>query len=260
MSQLSSRKRRIVVSLLSFTVIAQQSLLPVMASSISGAGSVTGDSVIHNTNGTNIYNIAPQAFNKDTGYRRYENFNLDKGDIANLIYQWYGTKNGKTGTYDIENFVNFVNNRINVNGIVNTMKDGNFYNGNAIFVSPNGMVIGKSGLLNVGSLTVVTPTQDKFNQFIGNPDVSAPILAHPGTPEYESTLGSLGGGNVTVNGNVLARHDVTIDAGDVALVKGQIVTGVKSDAIFTPDGDYKVKPNDEGRGTDSNGFASQNRV
>ncbi len=100
MSQLSSKKRRIIVSLLSFSMIAQQSLLPVFASTISGAGSVTGDSVIHNTDGTNIFNIAPQAYNQDTGFRRYENFNLSEGDIANLVMKWHGVKNGQIETKD----------------------------------------------------------------------------------------------------------------------------------------------------------------
>ena len=43
------------------------------------------------------------------------------------------------------------------------MRDGNFYNGHAIFISPNGMVVGASGVLNVGTLSVVTPAQDKYD-------------------------------------------------------------------------------------------------
>ena len=50
---------------------------------------------------------------------------------------------------------------------MNTVQqNGNFYNGHAIFVSPNGMVVGASGVLNVGSLSVLTPGQAKFKEFV----------------------------------------------------------------------------------------------
>lgn len=143
----NSRKRskRIVASALTALFIAQQSmLLSVVASDISG---VTGN------NG--VYNINPTNANGDVGFRHYENFNLSKGDIANLIYKY--------GATDIETFVNMVDNQININGLVNTMRNNGFYNGKAIFISPNGMVVGASGVLNVGSLGVYTPTQGNYD-------------------------------------------------------------------------------------------------
>lgn len=234
MSNSSSRKRRIVVSILSLSMVAQQSIVPaVLASSISGAGAVTGDSVINGANGNTIFNLAPQYDNNggNIGFRQYKDFNLSAGDIANLIFKY--------GDRDISSFVNFVQNRIDINGVVNSMRDGNFVNGNAVFVSPNGMVIGKSGVLNVGSLSVVTPTQEDYNKFTGNGKYYAPILSAPGTPEYKEVIGSLGGGSVSVNGKVLARDFVNIDAGKVDIAStGKILTGVNSDKAFTPDGSY----------------------
>ena len=234
MAKFSSRRKRVIVSILSFSLIAQQSIVPAaIASVISGVGGVTGDSIIHGANGDTIFNIAPQYHNPsgDVGFRQYENFNLSEGDIANLIYKY--------GSQDISSFVNFVQNKIDINGIVNTMRDGQFVNGNAVFVSPNGMVIGKSGVLNVGSLSVVTPTEEAYNKFTGNKNYYAPILSAPGTPEYETVINSLGGGAVTVNGKVLARENINIDAGKVDVGStGALVTGVKSDKAFTPDGSY----------------------
>ena len=240
MTKLTSRKRRIIVSILSFSMIAQQSLLPVIASTISGAGGITGDSVINGANGNQIFNLAPQAHNGDVGFRNYNNFNLDKGDIANLIFNYRGQ--------DIEHFVNLVNNQININGIVNSMRDGGFYNGHAVFVSPNGMVIGASGLLNVGSLTVMTPKQEDFNKFTGKMNEYAPILANPGSEEYQNLITtSMGAGDVTINGRVLARNNVNIDAGNVSLSStGRILTGVKSDQAFTPEDSYVNDPMDNG--------------
>ena len=78
----------------------------------------------------NIYNIEAAKVSGSTGFRHYDKFNLTQGDIANLKYG------------DYTKFVNLVNNQVNINGIVNTMKGNNFYNGHAIFVSPSGIVIG----------------------------------------------------------------------------------------------------------------------
>ena len=147
----SSRKnqKRVIASALTALFLTHQSmLLSVAASEISG---VTGN------NG--IFNIAPGARipDSDIGYRKYQNFNLDKGDIANLIYKY--------GNHDIETFVNLVDNKININGIVNSVRDGNFYNGKAVFVSPNGMVVGASGVLNVGSLSVYTPYDVVYSRY-----------------------------------------------------------------------------------------------
>ena len=82
-----------------------------------------------------IFNINPEHVNGDVGYRQYDQFELSKGDIANLIYKY--------GQRDLETFINLVDGQVKIDGILNTMRDGNFYNGHAIFISPNGMVVGK---------------------------------------------------------------------------------------------------------------------
>ena len=110
----------------------------VIASEISGV-TATG----------NTYNIEASKVSGSTGFREYDKFNLSKGDIANLIYKDNYSK-----------FVNLVDKQVVIDGILNTMKNNNFYNGHAIFVSPNGVVIGSSGILNVGSLTLMAPSQN----------------------------------------------------------------------------------------------------
>ena len=102
----------------------------------------------------NVYNIEPSKIGGSTGFREYDKFNLSQGDIANLIYKEGYTK-----------FVNLVDNQVVLNGILNTMKDNAFYNGHAIFVSPNGVVVGASGILNVGSLTLMAPSQNAYDLF-----------------------------------------------------------------------------------------------
>ena len=241
MSKTSSHRKKLVVALLSFTFVAQQSSLAVMATTISGVGSVSGDSIVKGSDG-NIYNIAPGANNGSVGYRQYSKFDLGSGDIANLIFKY--------GDTNITDFVNLVSDRININGIVNTMRDGAFYDGHALFVSPKGLVVGSSGVLNVGSLSVLTPTDSDYGKFVGNAKHYAPILAAPGTPEYAEAMGSLGGGLVQIDGNVLARHNVFVDAGSINVGENaNVLTGLDSDKAFTPEGSYKNDPKDNGATT-----------
>ena len=112
----------------------------------------------------NTYNIKPTALitGTDTAYRKYTDFRLEQGDVANLIFKY--------GDNAVNTFVNLVDNQININGIVNSVdKSGNFYNGRAVFVSPNGMVVGASGVINVGSLGVYTPNQATYTDYKNNP-------------------------------------------------------------------------------------------
>ncbi len=50
-----------------------------------------------------------------------------------------------------------VDNRVIINGLVNSVRGENFYNGKAIFISPNGMAVGSTGVINVGALGVYAP-------------------------------------------------------------------------------------------------------
>ena len=198
----NSRKRskRIVASALTALFIAQQSmLLSVVASDITG---VTGN------NG--VYNINPSTAKGDIGFRHYENFNLSKGDIANLIYKY--------GATDIETFVNMVDNQININGLVNTMRNNNFYNGKAVFISPNGMVVGASGVLNVGSLGVYTPNSTDYNNF----NKEDPTIAGLNNLTKSDANGAA---PVTINGKVISSGDVEIIGGKVDIGKNAGIIG-----------------------------------
>lgn len=77
-------------------------------------------------NGHNVYNIDADKISGNTGFRQYENFQLVKNDIANLLF--------KKDSKEYANFVNLVNNQVNINGIVNTMRGNDFFNGHAIFL------------------------------------------------------------------------------------------------------------------------------
>ena len=192
-----SRKtqRRVIASLMTGVFMLQQTMaLTVIASDITG---VTGN------NG--VYNIDPLSKNGATGFRQYENFNLSKGDIANLNFA------------DINTFVNLVDNQIVINGVVNSVRNGGFYNGRAVFVSPNGMVVGASGVLNVGALAVYSPDKPSYNSLKRN-------QTEAGLADMQSFDMNVGG-PITVNGKVLSAGDVELKASSVTVSNNAGVMG-----------------------------------
>ncbi len=170
--------------------------LPVLASEITGFTQTSG-----------TYNIEGQKFSGQTQFRTYDKFNLSKGDIANLMY-----RDG------YKHFVNLVKNQVNINGIVNTMKGNNFYNGHAIFVSPNGIVIGASGVLNVGSLSLMTPSTAKFDSFRNAVENGSLSNYEHGASGYQGLI-SDSHGNIVVNGKIIARENINL-YGDSITVQG----------------------------------------
>ena len=197
-------KRVLAATLTSLFILQQSSLIGAFASDISG---------FNQTSGT--FNIDPTAIitNTDIGYRKYENFNLSEGDVANLIFKY--------GGQDINTFMNLVDNQIIVNGLVNSMRNGNFYNGKAIFVSPNGMVVGASGVLNVGSLAVYTPTNSVYNDYKGNPRADLNVLTN-----------SNNNSTVTVNGKVIATENIDVYSGQIN-VPGKMLAGTGNNQVVT---------------------------
>lgn len=194
--KISNSRKRLVVSALAVCLLTGHALK-------SYATDITG---ITGNNG--IYNIDPSVVHGDTGFRQYENFKLSEGDIANLIFK-YGEQN-------VSKFVNLVDNTININGLVNTMRDGNFFNGQAIFISPNGMVVGASGVLNVGSLSVYTPTTSDYENFKNNPTLGY----------YKMDQGNA---DVVINGKVIARDGIELSGRNVNIgTDGALLSGINS--------------------------------
>ena len=189
-------KGKFLAAILSMSFVVNHSAsVNVFATDITGVSGNNG-----------VYDIIPEIVKGETGIRQYENFNLTKGDIANLIF--------KLGPENIEKFVNLVDNQININGILNTMRDNQFYNGHVVFVSPNGMVVGASGVLNIGSLSVLTPSQASYNNFIQG--------------GYNGDLANLekGTSDIKVNGKIIAQENINLIGRDIAInSKGALIAG-----------------------------------
>ena len=226
-------KKRLAISLLGTALLMQAGCNDVFATNISG---------ITQNQGTGAYDIRPEAHNGSTGFRKFENFSLDNGDIANFIFQ-YLTKDGEQGS--IDKFVNLVDGKVNINGIVNALDSvgGNLKSdGHLIFVTPNGMVVGGSGVLNVGSLSVFTPTTDTYRHIRDNILTYKPEVSHDGSQISAQTDGSWddgvaaldrGTGVIDINGKIVARGDITFDGGTLNVGNGARVFAGVNDANNT---------------------------
>ena len=181
--------------------------------------------------GSNTWDIAPEVTNGSVGYRQYDNFKLGQGDIANLLYQ--------LGVKDIDTFINLVDGKIDINGIVNTMRSNNFYDGHAIFISPNGMVVGASGVLNVGSLSVVTPSQEHYdNVLMRDYNQSQKVFDNI---NKISDMKDDSNAAIDIQGDIIARSGIDL-RGTAIDISGRIVNGVnginnlankaEADAVF----------------------------
>ena len=213
MTQKNAKNVKLAVSALTLCLVAPNALL-----NQAQAGMITGVAP-EMVGGNKVYNIDPTVNNGDIGFRIYEYFKLNKDEVANLIFKY----NGK----DISKFVNLVDNQIDINGLVNSVNaDGSFNNGHVMFVSPNGMVVGASGVLNLGSLTVLTPEYNNYKKFTTDLDIKGPLAVDT------TNLYSQGTGTVTIDGKVIARDLVDIRAAAVD-INNSIMAGVKNNEVFT---------------------------
>lgn len=187
--------------------------------------------------GSGTFNIDPSKANGDVGFRYYDDFKLGEGDIANLIYQYQ--KSGGD-LRDLNTFINLVGNKIDINGLVNTMRNGKFFDGHAVFISPKGMVVGASGVLNVGTLSVVTPTDNKFKELKTGYD-SNDFKAIANISNLRNGAGMNYGGNapVHIQGKILTRgvgankSGIGVDIrGSQVDISGTILNGYKVNKVF----------------------------
>ena len=164
--------------------------------------------------GSGSFNIDPTTKTNGTGFRHYQDFNLGQGDVANLNFA------------DINTFVNMVDNQVVINGIVNSVRGNGFYNGKAVFISPNGMVVGASGVLNVGSLGVYTP----FNKYTGGENDSAALTEYYNNSVKDGYIKN--GSTITIDGKIISSGNVDLMSGNVNVAKGAgIVGGINTDKM-----------------------------
>lgn len=189
------------------------------ATSIHKADDAFKDTIVNKGNVTHIW--ADRVVD-NAAINVFKDFNLSANDIANM---YFNTK--VPDGADRANLVNFVNDRIDINGTVNAVQNSQI-GGNLFFLSQDGMAVGKSGVINTGSLYVMTPTQD----YIKNMKVVAGT-ADAATAEKElnaitnitkdanawQAIPVNTSGTITVLGKVNATNEVQMRAAKIGVGK-----------------------------------------
>lgn len=166
-----------------------------------------------------VTNISTQTIRGSNAYNSFARFNVDAGNTVNLHLP------GATG-----NLLNLVyGEQSYINGLVNSYKNGAI-GGNVYFFNPHGIVVGSGGVLNVGSLTLATPTAAFMDRLV-NPsgliDDAATAQALAGQIPLSQT------GLLWVKGRIHAADAVTLAGGTVDVAAGaQVLAGAQARIAF----------------------------
>ena len=119
-----------------------------------GANIIVKDGTTNTTVTTagSVTDIRTTSVRGQTGFNSFNHFNVDTANTVNLHLP--------AGTANLLNLVH--DSRIVINGELNSLLSSGKLGGNVIFADPHGMVVGASGVVNVGSLTVTTPNAQQM--------------------------------------------------------------------------------------------------
>ena len=227
------RKKVLIAALLAMAMGCTNSVKAADATNITGATLKSGT--------TNVYETAPDKTSGGIGYSHRENFYLKDGDVLNMIFNGKMSKNGVYEDRPVSTFVNLVDNRVQINGIMNSVnKDGNYTAGHAIFIAPKGFAVGANGVVNVGHLSVTTPTQATYETLLGHYNQEwTTANEEAGTAAIKALNGYLldslkgeGNADIQIDGRIIAKDGVKLYAKN-ATVNGKIVNGAANNEVFT---------------------------
>ena len=190
-------------------------------------------------NGGKQYDITNQQVKDNNALNNFNDFALKQHDVANLHLD------------KVDHQINVVKNKIDIDGVVNAIKD-NKIGGDVYFFSNAGIAVGANGVFNVGRLTLGTntaaggalyegyyyvPTQsgavpvtfDRDKEFYGKSAVERARLLNDGSLWGGNTAGDAG---ISFAGKVNAKDSVVIASAKstISQTGGVIQTGAAFNA------------------------------
>ena len=154
------------------------------------------------------YDIYNQQVNKGSALNKFTDFGIGQKDVANL----------QLGS-SVDRQINLVKNRIDIDGVVNAIKD-NKIGGDVYFFSNAGIAVGANGVFNVGRLTLGT------NAAYGEALYNGGMEKHLAQSAAAQAKAVSGGSDITLKGKVYAASDVVLGAGSVNVTADSVnVTG-----------------------------------
>ncbi|MDP1688111.1 leukotoxin LktA family filamentous adhesin [Hydrogenophaga sp.] len=166
-----------------------------------------------------VTDITTRTVQGANAFNSFTTFNVNAGNTVNLHLPGQTT-----------NLLNLVHGeRSYINGLLNAYQNGQL-GGNVFFFNPHGVIVGQQGVLNVGSLTLATPSTDFMNRLIsplGVVDAAATSMALAGQVPLSAT------GLIRVQGRINALQAVTLAAGQVDVAAGaQVRAGGEARVAF----------------------------
>lgn len=159
------------------------------------------------------YDITNQQVNNGSALNKFTDFDIGQKDVANL----------QLGSVDRQ--INLVQKRINIDGVVNAIKD-NKIGGDVYFFSDAGIAVGANGVFNVGRLTLGTNTTYGEGLYNGG------MESHLKKTAAEQAKAVAGGSDISLKGKVYAQGDVIVGAGDVSLDGATVRTHVDNAGTY----------------------------
>ena len=152
------------------------------------------------------YDIYNQQVNNGSALNKFTDFGIGQKDVANLHM---GEANHQ---------INVVKNKIDIDGVVNAIKDNKMIGGDVYFFSNAGIAVGEHGVFNVGRLTLGT------NAAYGEALYNGGMEKHLAQSAASQAKAVAGGSDITLQGKVYAQSDVVLGAGSVNVKGGEIRT------------------------------------
>ena len=201
---------------LSLATILSTGLYPSYAGAV---GIIRTDGGVMESNG-NTHNIYASEVRGSVGMNRFGKFDLEQNNIANMYFH---TKNG---TDEANHLLNFVSDKININGTVNAIQNSKI-GGNLYFLSQQGLVVGKTGVINAGTFNVMT----KNKNYASNSELYNDFYDIVNMKEDLDRLNDEG--KIEVYGKINTVDGIRLKAGTVIIGDAQSrgITALKSGVV-----------------------------
>ncbi|WP_276839824.1 leukotoxin LktA family filamentous adhesin [Anaerovibrio lipolyticus] len=166
-----------------------------------------------------LYKIYAQFVSDGLGVNRFKEFSLGNGDRADMYF------NMKDSTNYANTLVNMVNSEVNINGVLNAVKDGKI-DGNLYFLSPDGIVVGSQGVINAGSFTGMVVQKDAFKELYNGRENLNKSGEEFGLDEITALMASdedskpATTGNIEVSGHINTHSGIVLGAGVIDINDG----------------------------------------
>ena len=159
------------------------------------------------------FDINNQQVSGNKALNKFKDFNIGTNDVANMHLG------------QVDHQINLVQNRIDIDGVVNAIKN-NKIGGDVYFFSDKGIAVGANGVFNVGRLTLGT------NAAYGEALFNGKMDKHLKSSAREQARAVSGDSDISLQGKIYAQGDVILGASQISLEKGEIRTHIDNAGIY----------------------------